>query len=73
MTVAGCLTYSQAMRRVHPPKAVEVERDASWHPGQLEAWQRHDDDWRAFVRYSTGTGMQHLEWVDAERVRESTP
>ena len=58
------------MRSVRPPQRVVVARDDTWHLGHLEAWQRDGPDWRAFVRYSTGTGMRHLEWVDAERVRE---
>jgi len=48
-----------------------VERDDRWHAGQLEAWRRDGDDWRAFVRYSTGAGMRHLEWVEAARVRRN--
>jgi len=59
------------VRRVQPPKPVEVERDDRWHAGQLEAWRRDGDDWRAFVRYSTGAGMRHLEWVEAARVRRN--
>ena len=48
---------------------VDVQRDGRWHPGTLEAWRRDVDGWRAFVRYSVATGMQHLEWVTADRVR----
>ncbi len=59
------------MRRVQPPRSVAVARDNTWHRGHLEAWRRDGADWRAVVRYSTAAGMQHLEWVDAERVRES--
>ncbi len=61
------------MRPVRPPRSVVVVRDDTWHRGHLEAWRRDGARWRAFVRYTTGTGMQHLEWVDAERVRKSTP
>lgn len=48
--------------------SVDVERAGTWHPGVLERWRRDVDGWRAFVR-SVATGMQHLEWVTADRVR----
>ncbi len=44
------------MRRVYPPKPVQVERDDAWHIGQLEAWRRDDDEWLAYVRYTAGGG-----------------
>lgn len=42
----------QPMRRVHPPKPVEVHHGDAWHTGWLEDWRRDDDGWRAYVRYS---------------------
>ena len=59
------------MRRVDPPKPVEVRHDGTWHPGWLEAWRRDSDGWRAYVRYSVAVGMQHLLWVGADEVRLS--
>ena len=50
-------------------RVVDVQRDGTWHPGTLERWRRDVDGWRAFVRYSVAAGMQHLEWVTADRVR----
>ena len=44
---------------------------ASWHPGQLEAWRRDDEGWRAYVRWSEGIGLQRLGWVDSHHVRKS--
>lgn len=61
------------MRQVYPSQLVEAQRDDRWHAGYLEAWRRDGDDWRAFVRYSTGVGMRHLEWVGATRVRLERP
>jgi hypothetical protein len=40
------------MRLVNPPKVVTVHRDGRWHDGQLSAWRRDDNGWRAFVCYS---------------------
>ncbi len=34
----------------------------------LEAWRRDAGAWLAFVRYSVGVGLQHLDWVEAGRV-----
>jgi hypothetical protein len=56
------------MRRVDPPKLVCVRRDETWHAGWLQAWRRDGDGWRAYVRYSVGVGMQHLEWVSSEQL-----
>jgi hypothetical protein len=36
-------------------------------PPWLDTPGRNGDGWRAYVRYSVGVGMQHLEWVAAER------
>jgi hypothetical protein len=57
---------------VNPPKIVTVHRDGRWHDGQLEAWRRDDDGWRAFVCCSVAPGMRYLEWLLAGRVRESS-
>ncbi len=65
-------TYPVQMREIHPPKLAQVERDATWHPGYLEAWRHDCDGWRAYVRHSVGVGLQHLEWVNAERVRQQS-
>jgi hypothetical protein len=56
------------MRLVHPPKVVTVHRDGRWHDGQLRAWRRDDDAWRANVLYSVGPRERFLEWLPAERV-----
>jgi len=58
------------MRR-NPPKPVQVRRDGTWYPGWLEAWRRDGGDWRAYVRYTAGVGLQHLTWVGASDVRLS--
>ena len=50
-------------------RPVEVQCESRWHPGTLQPWRRDVDGWRAFVRYSVAAGMQHLEWVTADRVR----
>jgi hypothetical protein len=55
------------MRRVDPPKLVHVHRDETWYDGWLEAWRQDDDGRLAYVRYTVGVGMQHLEWVGADR------
>lgn len=60
------------MRRACPPKPVQVERNDGWYPGELEAWRRGDDGWRAYVRYTAGLGLRHLEWVAAARVCKLT-
>ena len=60
------------MRPVVPPKPVQVERDGAWCLGQLEAWRRDDDGWRAYVRYTAGVGLRHLEWVATESVKPVT-
>jgi NAD(P)-dependent dehydrogenase (short-subunit alcohol dehydrogenase family) len=48
---------------------VEVRVDDTWHHGQLEAWRRDVDGWRAFVRYSTGVGMRRLEWLESDKLK----
>ncbi len=55
--------------QVIPPKSVQVRHGDAWHTGWLEAWRREDGDWRAYVRYSVGVGLQHLMWVAAADVR----
>ena len=57
------------MRLVRPPQPVEVRVDDTWHHGQLEAWRRDVDGWRAFVRYSTGVGMRRLEWLESDKLK----
>jgi hypothetical protein len=46
-----------------------MRRDERWYDGWLQAWRRGGNDWLAYVRYSVGVGMMHLEWVGAERVQ----
>ena len=61
-------------RRFDPPRAVEVEHNGAWWPGQQYAWRLCDDHrgWMADVSWS-----EQLEWgigtyrpmVRPERVR----
>jgi hypothetical protein len=45
---------------VEPPRQVRVRRGDRWFPGWLQAWRRDGDGWRAYVSYTVGVGMQHL-------------
>lgn len=54
-----------------------VERDGRWHKGRLHLWDeahRHPgcgmSGWAGSVRYHVGPGLQHVEWVHADRVRQ---
>lgn len=49
---------------------VEVLHDGRWYRGSLERW-RHSDErgWRGYVWWSEGVGLQHVEWILAERLR----
>jgi hypothetical protein len=59
------------MRVANPTKLVLVERDGHWHLGELRAWRRADDGgWLANVIYSVAVGIRHIDWVEAERVRQ---
>lgn len=61
------------MRRIDPPRLVEVEQGGEWWPGQQDAWVRWPDgSWRASVEfvatYDWGQG-KHVLSVPPERVR----
>jgi hypothetical protein len=61
------------VRRIDPPRLVEVERDGSWWPGSQDAWVRWPDGtWRASVEYVVqhdwGAG-KYVQSVPAGRVR----
>jgi hypothetical protein len=60
------------MRQLGPPKLVVVHRDDHWCDGELHAWRRDPEGLRGYVRYAVSPGLRHLEWVIAERVRQST-
>lgn len=59
-----------ANRDVYPPLPVEILRHDIWIPGQLEAWQKAEGGWRAFIRWSAGVGLTHIQWFWADEVRE---
>lgn len=61
------------VRRIDPPRLVDVELDGAWWPGSQDAWVRWPDGaWRAsvefVVQYDWGPG-KHLMSVPAGRVR----
>jgi hypothetical protein len=61
------------VRRIDPPRAVEVEQDGQWWPGAQDAWVRWPDHtWRASVsfvaQHEWGAG-KHVMSVPADRVR----
>ncbi|MDQ4084702.1 MAG: hypothetical protein M3165_02705 [Actinomycetota bacterium] len=51
------------------PRPVEVLHDGRWCLGVLEAVQRDDGRWRAFVRYRVAPGSTFLQWRDGAEVR----
>jgi len=66
-------SYRHPVLTVDPPKPVTVEQpDGTW-PGWLSAWRRTDTGWRAYVAYLRGTGLNHVHWVEADRVRPDAP
>jgi hypothetical protein len=73
MRCVAARAYRQPMRRVHPPKPVQVRHGDAWWPGWLEVWRRDSDWWRAYVRYSVGVGMCHVRWVGEADVRLVPP
>lgn len=61
------------VRRIDPPRPVEVELDGVWWPGSQDAWVRWPDrTWRASVefiaQYDWGDG-KHVMSVTEDRVR----
>lgn len=61
------------MRKIDPPRPVEVLHNGQWLPGQQDAWVLWPDGtWRASVtftaRYEWGPG-KHVMSLPAERVR----
>jgi hypothetical protein len=61
------------LRRIDPPRAVEVLHDGQWVAGAQDAWVRWPDgEWRASVSYSVdyewGPG-KHLRSLPADRLR----
>jgi hypothetical protein len=61
------------LRRVDPPRAVEVLHDGRWVAGaQNASGRRPDGNWRASVTYTVGYDWglgRHLRSLPAERVR----
>ena len=60
---------SSGLLPVSPARPVWVHDRSAWYQGQLEAWRRSEDGWRAHVRYRVGVGMTHLGWFDEGQVR----
>jgi hypothetical protein len=59
-----------ARRQYSPPMLVEVLADGEWWPGTLSEWSRWPGEgWRAYVRWSQGTGSGYVKWVQPEAVR----
>jgi hypothetical protein len=63
--------FSRLQRRCgRHPRTDEDEPDINNVPGWvLDSSLRDDDGWMAYVRYTVAVGMQHLEWVEAPRVK----
>lgn len=64
---------SDVVRRLDPPRPVEVWHDGRWVAGQQHAWIRQDDgSWKASVSYVVahewGPG-KYLRTVPADRIR----
>jgi hypothetical protein len=57
------------MPALQPPKLAVVRRDGRWHDGELPAWRSDVGGWVGSVRYTVSSGLRHLEWVSADRVR----
>jgi len=70
----GQLVHQLAVRRLTPPRRVEVHRDGHWWPGFQHAWRLCDDGrgWMAdvdyVVAYDWGRG-KHMGCVPPERLR----
>jgi hypothetical protein len=55
-----------------PPEPVAVDilhTDGRWYPGSLERWRRDELGWKAYVWWSEGVGLRHVEWIPADRLR----
>lgn len=54
---------------------VEVEAGGQWYPGRLDRWKRDHRGWVGYVWWTAGVGLQHVEWIPADRLRacESRP
>lgn len=50
-------------------KPVEVLHDGCWHPGTLDRWKHDYRGWIAYVWWSEGVGLTHVEWISADRLR----
>lgn len=64
---------AMTIRRIDPPRAVEVWHDDTWVIGVQTAWIRQDDgSWKASVEYTVehdwGRG-KHVRVVGEDRVR----
>lgn len=68
---------SADVRRIDPPRAVEVWHEGTWVPGVQKAWIRQDDgSWKADVEYSllTEWGLgKYVRAVTEDRVRLPGP
>jgi len=43
--------------------------DGTWYDAELQAYRKRDGRWEGWVRWSVGTGRQHIDWMDQDRVR----
>ena len=51
-------------------RAVRVRLgDGRWAEGSLEAYRTVGGVWSGYVRYSTGPGNNHLDWLVEARIR----
>jgi hypothetical protein len=52
------------------PVLVDVEQDATWWPGVLDAWARWDErGWQGRCSWSTSAGHTDGAWLPADRIR----
>lgn len=51
-------------------KPVEVLSADRWHPGALERWKRGARGWVGYVWWREDAGLQHVEWISADRQAE---
>lgn len=52
-------------------KPVEVAHDGRGCPGTLERWKRDHRGWVGYVWWREDVGLQHVEWITADRLRRS--
>lgn len=50
-------------------RSVEVVVGDRCYPGTLEHWKHDERGWVAYVWWSEGPGLTHVEWIKAERLR----